>query len=82
LYDTLDGYSSETYESFHRECVKNPYRKSNKRQIESQMLATVKANLFAQEFTNKKPQKIHNPAIRCKDSIAVTSFAELEHFYR
>ena len=47
LYGALDGYSSETYESFHRECVKNPYRKSNKRQIESQMLATVCMRLFA-----------------------------------
>jgi len=36
----------ETYESLHKEYVKNPYRLSNKKNIEIQIMKTVSFNLI------------------------------------
>jgi hypothetical protein len=40
-YGAINGFTTETYESLHKEWVKNPYRRSNKRDATSQMLYTV-----------------------------------------
>ena len=40
-YGTINGYTTETYESLHKDFVKIPYRMSNKKDIESQLLKTV-----------------------------------------
>ena len=41
LYDTVNGYTTETYESLHKDFVKIPYRSSNKKNVETQLLETV-----------------------------------------
>ena len=41
LFGALDGYSTETYESFHKDCVKNPYKRTNHKAVEGQMLNVV-----------------------------------------
>ena len=40
-YGAINNFTTETYESLHKEFVKNPYRISNKRNATSQMLLTV-----------------------------------------
>lgn len=40
-YGAVNNFTTETYESLHKEWVKNPYRMSNKRNATSQMLRTV-----------------------------------------
>ena len=40
-YGAINNFTKETYESLHKEFVKNPYRMSNKRNATSQMLLTV-----------------------------------------
>ena len=40
-YDAINNFTTETYETLHKEWVKNPYRMSNKRDATSQMLRTV-----------------------------------------
>ena len=40
-YDAINNFITETYETLHKEWVKNPYRMSNKRDATSQMLHTV-----------------------------------------
>ena len=37
-FGAVNGYTTETYESLHKEYVKNPYRLSNKKNIESQIM--------------------------------------------
>jgi hypothetical protein len=45
-YGIINGYTTETYESLHKNFVKIPYRISNKKNIESQLLQTVSNNLI------------------------------------
>src|SRR6266545_3671782 len=41
LYGSMNGMSTETYETLHKTNVKNPYRMTNKRDYVPQMLNTV-----------------------------------------
>jgi len=43
-FGTINGYTTETYESLHKEYVKIPYRLSNKKDIEIQIMKTVSNN--------------------------------------
>ncbi|RHZ72696.1 hypothetical protein Glove_241g76 [Diversispora epigaea] len=40
-YGVINGYTTETYESLHKSYVKTPYRLSNKKGIEEQIMKTV-----------------------------------------
>jgi len=40
-YGAINGYTTETYESLHKDAVKKPYRASNKREPTDQMIKTV-----------------------------------------
>jgi hypothetical protein len=40
-YGAINGYTTETYESLHKFYVKIPYRLSNKKDVEKQMMQTV-----------------------------------------
>ena len=46
LYGSVNGMSTETYETLHKSNVKNPYRMTNKKQYILQMLKMVCFNLF------------------------------------
>jgi len=41
MYGAINGYTTETYESLHKNFVKIPYQISNKKNIENQLLETV-----------------------------------------
>ena len=43
-FGAINGYTTETYESLHKEYVKNPYRLSNKKNIETQIMQMVSIN--------------------------------------
>ena len=40
-YEAINGYTIETYESLHKTYVKNPYRLSNRKDVEKQIMQTV-----------------------------------------
>src|SRR5271154_1033078 len=40
-YGAINGFTTETYESLHKDAVKKPYRASNKRNATDQMIKTV-----------------------------------------
>jgi hypothetical protein len=40
-FGAVNGYTTETYESLHKEYVKSPYRLSNKKNIEIQLMQIV-----------------------------------------
>ena len=43
-FGSINGYTTETYKSFYKEYVKNPYRLSNKKNIETQIMKMVSNN--------------------------------------
>ena len=43
-YGAINGFTTETYESLHKDSVKKPYRASNKRKATDQIIKTV--NIF------------------------------------
>ena len=44
-YSTINRFTSETYESFHKTYIKQLYRISNKKNIETQLMQAVSINL-------------------------------------
>ena len=40
-YGVINGYTSDTYESLHKEHVKRPYNLTNKKNIEDQLMQKV-----------------------------------------
>ena len=40
-YGAINGFTTETYETLHKDAVKKPYRASNKRNAMDQMIKTV-----------------------------------------
>lgn len=45
-FGAINGYTTETYESLHKEYIKIPYRLSNKKDVEIQIMKTVSFNLI------------------------------------
>ena len=45
-FGAINNFTTETYESLHKEWVKNPYRMSNKHNATLQMLCTVIKNVL------------------------------------
>ncbi len=45
-YGAINGFTTETYESLHKDAVKKPYRASNKREPTGQMIRTVGIIMF------------------------------------
>ena len=40
-FGAINGYTTETYESLHKTFVKNPYRLTNKKNVETQIMRAV-----------------------------------------
>jgi hypothetical protein len=45
-FGAVNGFTTETYESLHKEYVKTPYRLSNKKNIETQIMQTVSIKYY------------------------------------
>ena len=41
-FGAVNGFTTETYETLHKFYVKNPYRKSNKKEVMNQILNRVR----------------------------------------
>ncbi|GET52140.1 hypothetical protein GLOIN_2v1783703 [Rhizophagus irregularis DAOM 181602=DAOM 197198] len=51
-YGAINGYTTETYESLHKYFVKIPYRISNKKDVEPQLLRTINVKQYLLECLN------------------------------
>ncbi len=49
-YSAINGLTTETYETLHKNWVKNPYRISNKKNVLDQIIKTVSYKLFLDIF--------------------------------
>jgi hypothetical protein len=45
-HGAINGFTTETYESLHKDAVKKPYRSSNKREATDQMIKTVSISII------------------------------------
>jgi len=45
-FGAINGYTTETYESLHKDFVKNPYRLSNKKNVEVQIMQIVSIRYY------------------------------------
>ncbi|RHZ64118.1 hypothetical protein Glove_326g224 [Diversispora epigaea] len=63
-FGAINGYTTETYESLHKDFVKIPYRISNKKNVEDQIIKTLKKqdiiNVINKKQKKKKPTKLLN----------------------
>jgi hypothetical protein len=59
-FGAINGYTTETYESLHKEYVKVPYQLSNKKDIEVQIMKIVCINIYTnfRKKTKKTKKKI------------------------
>ncbi|RHZ48105.1 hypothetical protein Glove_558g4 [Diversispora epigaea] len=58
-YGAINGYTTETYESLHKSYVKTPYRLSNKKGIEEQIMKTIQSSMFFEQ-QKKNPDLTEN----------------------
>ncbi|RHZ76423.1 hypothetical protein Glove_197g95 [Diversispora epigaea] len=63
-FGIINGYTTETYKSLHKDFVKIPYRMSNKKNVEDQIMKTLKRqdiiNVINKKQKKKKPTKLLN----------------------
>lgn len=73
-FGAINGYTTETYESLHKEYVKIPYRLSNKKNIEIQIMKTVSFNVIYKTlkynlFSENMHKFIDPTSINCKNGV-------------
>ncbi|RHZ45098.1 hypothetical protein Glove_691g29 [Diversispora epigaea] len=56
-YGAINGYTTETYESLHKSYVKTPYRLSNKKGIEEQIMKTIRRKAIIKRRVTKELHK-------------------------
>ncbi|POG81153.1 hypothetical protein GLOIN_2v1763779 [Rhizophagus irregularis DAOM 181602=DAOM 197198] len=52
-YGALNGLTTETYKTLHKNWIKNPYRMSNKKNTHNQMLKTIRRQIITNTITKK-----------------------------
>ena len=61
FFGAINGYTTETYESLHKEYVKTPYQLSNRKNIETQMMKMASIKKSMKRVIYKKiTQYLHN----------------------
>ena len=75
-FGAVNGYTTETYESLHKEYVKIPYRLSNKKNIETQIMQTVSIKCYniTQYCSKFKIIYTDSTAINCKNNSSINKF--------
>ncbi|RHZ53308.1 hypothetical protein Glove_443g14 [Diversispora epigaea] len=56
-YGAINGYTTETYESLHKSYIKTPYRLSNKKDIEEQIMKTIRRKAIIKRRVTEKLYK-------------------------
>ncbi|RHZ81329.1 hypothetical protein Glove_121g33 [Diversispora epigaea] len=56
-FGTINGYTTETYESLHKDYVKKPYKLTNKKEIEKQIMKIIRCKAIITESSSKEIPK-------------------------
>jgi hypothetical protein len=77
-FGAVNGYTTETYESLHKEYVKIPYRLSNKKNIEAQIMQTVSIKCYniTQYYATYKHNFTDSTAINYKINSSINKFTD------
>ncbi|GES94609.1 hypothetical protein GLOIN_2v1783703 [Rhizophagus clarus] len=73
-YGAINGYTTETYESLHKYFVKIPYRISNKKDVEPQLLRTIKRQAISIRMSQHSVNPAKTPRT-CKFSARLFKFS-------
>ncbi|GES84154.1 hypothetical protein GLOIN_2v1783703 [Rhizophagus clarus] len=73
-YGAINGYTTETYESFHKYFVKIPYQISNKKDVEPQLLRTIKRQAISIRMSQHSVNLAKTPRT-CKFSARLFEFS-------
>ncbi|RHZ80684.1 hypothetical protein Glove_132g242 [Diversispora epigaea] len=57
-FGAINGYTTETYESLHKDYVKKPYKLTNKKEIEKQIMKIIRRKAIITESSSKEIPKI------------------------
>ncbi|RHZ77822.1 hypothetical protein Glove_172g13 [Diversispora epigaea] len=57
-FDAINGYTIETYESFHKDYVKKPYKLTNKKEIKKEIMKIIRRKAIITENSSKEILKI------------------------
>jgi hypothetical protein len=77
-FGAVNGYTTETYESLHKEYVKIPYRLSNKKNIEAQIMQTVSIKCYniTQYYATYKHNFTDSTAINYENNSSINKFTD------
>ncbi|RHZ90254.1 hypothetical protein Glove_1g52 [Diversispora epigaea] len=56
-FGAINGYTIETYESLHKDYVQKPYKLTNKKEIEKQIMKIIRRKAIIIESSSKEYQK-------------------------
>ncbi|RHZ76016.1 hypothetical protein Glove_208g228 [Diversispora epigaea] len=56
-FGTINGYTTETYENLHKDYVKKPYKLTNKKEIEKQIMKIIRRKAIITESSSKEIPK-------------------------
>ncbi|RHZ66061.1 hypothetical protein Glove_309g98 [Diversispora epigaea] len=56
-FGAINGYTTETYESLHKDYVKKPYKLTNKKEIEKQIMKIIRRKAIITESSSKEIPK-------------------------
>ncbi|GES96975.1 hypothetical protein GLOIN_2v1783703 [Rhizophagus clarus] len=73
-YGAINGYTTETYESLHKYFVKIPYQISNKKDVEPQLLQTIKRQAISIRMSQHSVNPAKTPRT-CKFSARLFEFS-------
>ncbi|GES80674.1 hypothetical protein GLOIN_2v1783703 [Rhizophagus clarus] len=73
-YGAINGYTTETYESLHKYFVKIPYQISNKKDVEPQLLRTIKRQAISIRMSQHSVNPAKTPRT-CKFSARLFEFS-------
>ncbi|RHZ72445.1 hypothetical protein Glove_242g55 [Diversispora epigaea] len=57
-FGAINGYTTETYESLHKDYIKKPYKLTNKKEIEKQIMKIIRRKTIIIESSSKEIPKI------------------------
>ncbi|RHZ52393.1 hypothetical protein Glove_461g19 [Diversispora epigaea] len=80
-FGAINGYTTETYESLHKDYVKKPYKLTNKKEIEKQIMKIISILFWSRKFSvNLRPEKFPDAKEIPKIPIALKYSKKLYEF--
>ncbi|RHZ78923.1 hypothetical protein Glove_154g23 [Diversispora epigaea] len=80
-FGIINGYTTETYESLHKNFVKIPYRMSNKKNVEDQIMKTLKRQDIINVINKKQKKKKSTKLLNFSSKLFETKLTEANIYF-